>query len=277
MQEIAVKDSIKGRILIIDDDEAILRVLCKFLEIEGHKVTSVLNSTEALNIFKNNAFDLVITDMYMPEIDGLDIIRNFKDVNINVPIIILTAAGTISNVIQSLKLGAFNYMTKPFNINEVREIVNKALVTGFIHKSQKSFVSFLSQSYTKFKVPSVIDYLNPVVYYINHLVDFFGFKSLWQIQLAVTEAFTNAVVHGNKNVQEKIVEIELLFEKNLVKITIVDEGTGFKIPELKDYKLNDDIYASSGRGIFLINSYMDEIYFNDKGNRITMIKHRDSE
>ncbi|MEZ7890865.1 MAG: response regulator [Candidatus Wallbacteria bacterium] len=277
MHESAVKENIKGRILIIDDDEAILRVLSKFLELEGHKVTSVLKSVDALEVFKKNVFDLVITDMYMPEMDGLDVIRNFKDVNMNVPIIILTAAGTISNVIQSLKLGAFNYMTKPFNINEVREIVNKALLTSFIHQSQKGFISFLTQSYSKFRVPSLIDYLNPVVFYINHLVDFFGFKSLWQIQLAVTEAFTNAVVHGNKNDQSKNVEIELLFEKDLVKISILDEGTGFKIPDLKEYKLNDDIYASSGRGIFLMNSYMDELLFNDKGNRITMIKRRDSE
>lgn len=277
MHESAVKENIKGRILIIDDDEAILRVLSKFLELEGHKVTSVLKSVDALEVFKKNVFDLVITDMYMSEMDGLDVIRNFKDVNMNVPIIILTAAGTISNVIQSLKLGAFNYMTKPFNINEVREIVNKALLTSFIHQSQKGFISFFTQSYSKFRVPSLIDYLNPVVFYINHLVDFFGFKSLWQIQLAVTEAFTNAVVHGNKNDQSKNVEIELLFEKDLVKISILDEGTGFKIPDLKEYKLNDDIYASSGRGIFLMNSYMDELLFNDKGNRITMIKRRDSE
>jgi len=264
-----------GSILVIDDDESILRLLSKFLKYEGHNVVAEINGNTALEIFKAQKFDAVITDMYMPELDGLDIIRNIKDINQSIPIIVLTAAGSITNVVQSLKLGAFNYMTKPVNINEVREIIQKAFLTNAASRQQKNFYTFLQSAVSVFKIKSAVEHLEEISYYLNSMLVFYGFSSNWQIQLALTEAFTNAVCHGNGSDPDKFVTCEIAFSRDDVKITIEDEGPGFKVPDLKSYKLNDDIYAGSGRGIFLINSYMDSIEFNEKGNRITMSKKRD--
>jgi len=264
-----------GKILVIDDDESILRLLSKFLTSEGHTVVTENNGSNAIDKFKENHFDLVITDMYMPELDGLDIIRNIKDINCNIPIIVLTAAGSITNVVQSLKLGAFNYMTKPVNIGEVREIIQKAFLANAAIRQQKNFCTYLSTSISTFRTNSDITRLDEISYFINHMLGFFGYSSTWQIQLAFTEAFTNAVCHGNMSAPDKFVNVEIKFLKDEIIITIEDEGEGFKVPDLKNYRLSDDIYAGSGRGIFLINSYMDSISFNEKGNRITMSKKRE--
>lgn len=268
-------DKITGNILVIDDDESILRLLSKFLKSEGHKVVTFTNGNSALEFFKNEKFDLVITDMYMPDLDGLDIIRNIKDIDQNTPIIVLTAAGSITNVVQSLKLGAFNYMAKPVNINEVREIIQKAFLTSATNRQQKNFYAFLQSAVSVFKIKSAVEHLEEISYYLNNMLVFYGFSSNWQIQLAFTEAFTNAVCHGNNSSPDKFVLCEIAFSKDEVKISIEDEGAGFKVPDLETYKLNDDIYAGSGRGIFLINSYMDSVEFNEKGNKITMTKKRD--
>ncbi len=268
-------EKIIGSILIIDDDESILRLLSKFLKSEGHRVVTEINGSDAIEIFKKESFDLVITDMYMPDLDGLDIIMNLKDINQNTPIIVLTAAGSISNVVQSLKLGAFNYMIKPVNINEVRDIIQKAFLAGAVSRQQKNFYTFLQSAVSVFKIKSAVEHLEEISYYLNNMLIFYGFSSNWQIQLALTEAFTNAVCHGNGSSPDKFVICEIIFTKEDVKITIEDEGEGFQVPDLKNYKLNDDIYAGSGRGIFLINSYMDHIEFNEKGNKIIMSKKRD--
>lgn len=265
---------ITGNILVIDDDESILRLLAKFLKSEGHCVVTEINGSDAIETFKKEKFDLVITDMYMPDLDGLDIIRNIKDINQNIPIIVLTAAGSITNVVQSLKLGAFNYMTKPVNINEVREIIQKAFLTSAASRQHKNFYTFLSSAVSVFKIKSAVEHLEGISFYLNNMLVFYGFSSGWQIQLALTEAFTNAVCHGNHSSPDKTVTCEITFNKDEVTICIEDEGEGFEVPDLKNYKLNDDKYAGSGRGIFLINSYMDSVEFNEKGNRINMTKKR---
>jgi CheY-like chemotaxis protein/anti-sigma regulatory factor (Ser/Thr protein kinase) len=271
----SAREKIKGNILLIDDDESILRLLSKILIAEGHEVTTVMSGSEAIELFRDKQFNLVITDMYMPELDGLDVIRNLKDINLNTPIIVLTAAGSVGNVVQSLKLGAFNYMTKPFNVADVCEIVQKALGAYASINSKKNFFSFLKMSRNVFRITSEISHLEEISYFLNHWLGFSAFKSTWQIQLAFTEAFTNAVVHGNKNDPHKFVDVEITFSGEEVVIIIKDKGKGFKVPDLKSYALSDDIYASSGRGIFLMNSYMDSLSFNETGNQITMTKKRD--
>lgn len=266
------RGKICGNILLVDDDESILRLLSKILLSENHRVTTTMNGTEAIELFKSGKFDLVITDMYMPEMDGLDVIRNLKDIEVNIPIIVLTAAGSVGNVVHSLKLGAFNYMTKPFNVNEVCEVVQKALLANASITSKRNFLQYLNHSTSSFRVTSDIAHLDEMSYFLNHWLGFWSFKSIWQVQLAFTEAFTNAVCHGNGSDKSKFVQVEIAFARDRVNISIEDEGSGFAVPDLSNYALKDDIYSGSGRGIFLINSYMDSLSYNERGNRITMMK-----
>ena len=94
------------------------------------------------------------------------------------------------------------------------------------------------------------------------------------IHLALEEALTNAVKHGNQSDPEKMVIVDCLISPEKFDISITDEGTGFNPDGLPDPRLSDNLFKCCGRGVLLIKSYMDTVEFNDRGNCVHMIKFR---
>lgn len=114
-------------ILLIDDDDSIRRVVEYNLREEGYDVTTAPSGTEGLRLFQDRAVDLVLTDIRMPEMDGLDLLVRLKAMQPDLPVVLLTAHGTISSAVEAMKLGAFDYLTKPFDRDRLRATVRKAL------------------------------------------------------------------------------------------------------------------------------------------------------
>ena len=105
----------------------------------------------------------------------------------------------------------------------------------------------------------------------------FGDDELFGIHLALEEAFTNAVKHGNCGDPDKKVNIEYLITPKLFDITISDEGCGFVPDEVPDPRDDENIFKPGGRGLLLMNAYMDAVEYNQAGNSVHMIKHNVSE
>jgi serine/threonine-protein kinase RsbW len=100
-------------------------------------------------------------------------------------------------------------------------------------------------------------------------------NDIFAIHLALEEAFTNAIKHGNKMDPSKEIKVEYAIMPDKVDISITDEGNGFNSGKLPDPRIGDNLYKINGRGLFLIHSYMNEVDFNEAGNRIHMIKYKD--
>ncbi len=100
---------------------------------------------------------------------------------------------------------------------------------------------------------------------------------LFGVQLALEEAFMNAVQHGNHGDTEKRVRIESLVTSDKIDISITDEGTGFNPNGLPDPRQGDNLYKCSGRGVLLIRAYMDIVEYNERGNCVHMVKFRDKD
>lgn len=116
-----------GRILAIDDDEKILNNITEILTEGGHEVTAV-DGINALPIITGMFdFDLVISDLVMPEVDGHEILRKIREKNTEIPVILMTAFGTIENAVDSIKKGATDYLPKPFRMKELEVTVNRVL------------------------------------------------------------------------------------------------------------------------------------------------------
>jgi two-component system, NtrC family, response regulator HydG len=116
-----------AKILIIDDDVTFGLMLKKLLEKHGYKVTSVFSPVEARKIIDKNNFDVVFTDLRMPDVSGMELIRQIKNKAPRTQIIMMTGYADISTAIESIKKGAFNYIPKPVNPAEVLNIVKEAL------------------------------------------------------------------------------------------------------------------------------------------------------
>ncbi len=117
----------KGRILIIDDED-IVRTSCqRILEPEGYTVETAKSGPEGLNLLSRNVFDLVLTDLKMPDMDGIEVLRKIKEMWSDIETIIMTGYGTVSTAVKAMKIGAFDYIEKPFSPEELLKMISKVL------------------------------------------------------------------------------------------------------------------------------------------------------
>lgn len=117
-------------VLVADNEENIRAVLSTLLEREGYRVTAVANGEEAQQVLSHqHEFDCIITDLKMPQVDGMGLLRWVKDHLPHIPVIMITAFATVDTAVEALKIGAFDYITKPFDLDEMKAVVDKACRT----------------------------------------------------------------------------------------------------------------------------------------------------
>lgn len=114
-------------ILVIEDDQRMRELLKEILGKEGYSVFTTGNGGDALNIFEKRAFDLIITDLRMPDMDGITVLSRAKELYPEILIIVITAYGTVESAIEAMKLGAYDYIQKPFDPENLLLVVKKAL------------------------------------------------------------------------------------------------------------------------------------------------------
>ena len=117
----------KSRILVVDDEESIREFLEIMLKKEGYEPTTAEDGMQALEIMKKKSFDLVISDLQMPNLNGIDLLKKIKDQDPEMLFMMITAFGTTETAVEAMKLGAYDYITKPFKIDEVRIVIANAL------------------------------------------------------------------------------------------------------------------------------------------------------
>jgi len=115
------------KILVVDDSEGTRNLCSKILEKEGYAVQTAGNGEEALKLVGENSFDLVVTDLMMPVMDGMELLEQVKKSNPRIPVIIITAYASVATAVEAIKKGAYDYVPKPFNPGELQVTVEKAL------------------------------------------------------------------------------------------------------------------------------------------------------
>jgi len=117
----------KEKILIVDDEKSIREFLEIMLKKEGYKVGSAVNAEEALKLFHNSNYELVISDIKMSGMDGVELLKKIKEINPETIVLMITAYASVDTAIDAMKAGAYDYITKPFNVDEVKHIIQNAL------------------------------------------------------------------------------------------------------------------------------------------------------
>jgi DNA-binding NtrC family response regulator len=114
-------------ILVIDDKESMRQMLAKTLESEGFEVDTARDGERGLDKAKEKRFDLILTDLKLPKMDGLEVLSSIKDLDPEVAVIVMTAYGTIETAVQAIKQGAFDFLTKPFDVDHLQVLIQRAL------------------------------------------------------------------------------------------------------------------------------------------------------
>jgi len=128
----------KKQVLIVDDEPNLRKILSAQLTRDGYDVMIAEDGEQGLSMLKENHIDMVITDLKMPKVDGMTLLKEALREDPELPIVMITAHGTVDTAVEALKSGAFDYLTKPFDKDEVRQIVAKALKTKELSGAEAS-------------------------------------------------------------------------------------------------------------------------------------------
>ncbi|HBA54318.1 response regulator [Syntrophorhabdus aromaticivorans] len=115
------------RILVVDDNKELREILEEYLRVEGNVTDGAANGREALAKHGENPYDLIVTDLNMPEVTGMELIRSIKRDNDDTEFIIVTGYASLDSVVEAVKMGAFGYIIKPFRMEELKVVVKNAL------------------------------------------------------------------------------------------------------------------------------------------------------
>ena len=120
---------VTGRILIVDDDPYFLRILSRILSGENFQVKTAEGASQAAQALHENSFDLVISDLRLPDGDGVSILHEIRKAGMEIPVVILTAYGEVDNYLEAMNAGATEYLNKPVKSDELIAVVRRCLRT----------------------------------------------------------------------------------------------------------------------------------------------------
>jgi len=295
------------KILVVDDEELIIQLLSDYLTDLGYQVDVAYSSEEVLDKMNNSFdFDLVLSDINLPGKSGIELLRIIRELKTDIPVVLLTGLKTLDNAISAVKNGAADYITKPFELKSVRQVVERILKKQHRIQWQEQIFEHLKylKYYFQFRTsefsPGI---LSKEIASILKKIQFTGQTEIDQYELAFTEVLVNAMEHGNLelpsqtkgNDLSKKSEFDALREKRLndpvycqrsiyvtfetdldvFSLTVRDEGPGFDWKKYFDTthhgkSINTENF---GRGFKIIQHISDEIHFSEKGNVITIIKN----
>ncbi len=138
---------VKGKILIIEDERSLHEILKMLVEGEGYAVYSAYDGKEGIELIRKDIFDIIITDIRIPYHDGFEILKETKTISPDTIVIMITAFGITESALEAMKLGAYDYINKPFKIDEIRIIINNAFEKRGLRKEVRNLRETISKTY----------------------------------------------------------------------------------------------------------------------------------
>jgi CheY-like chemotaxis protein len=269
-------------------------------EIAPLKVVYAADGQEALTVMRRETPDLVVTDMQMPEMDGLALVEAIRNQFSLVPVILMTARGSEDLAIDALHKGAAGYVPKKNLARNLGTTVENVLALSQAERGQQRVLKCLLQTESHYVLENDPALITPLVGLVKeNLVRMKLCDDNGRIRVAVSlrEALINAIHHGNLEIRpegrdedevayrQRIEErrrqvpyrdrrVHVFVKETRAEATYVirDEGPGFAPAQLPDPKKAN--LEEMGRGLMLIRTFMDEVRLNEAGNEITLIKRR---
>jgi serine/threonine-protein kinase RsbW len=263
----------KRRILIVDNNDELRAMLDQVLRELGHEVVATGDRELALEREDLDEFDLIISDLTEDEHSGMQLLSEIKRKRLMVPVVVSSDEAQQPGVVKAFKMGAANFLRLPYNKDELRDIVEKTLAYKLRFVDDLKVIPFVREK-IDFELPSDVSLMNGVLQYLMERVAKLGLIKPERSNLfvALDEAFVNAVKHGNHNDPRKLVRITAELSAKEARFTVEDEGEGFNVQEIPDPRDPSNLFKTSGRGVLLIYNIMDEVQYNERGNRLTMVK-----
>ena len=288
--------------ILVVDDEAVDRELARrcLASIEDLELCQAGDGEEALKLVAVQPPDLILTDLRMPVLDGLELVTKIRERHPTIPVILMTSRGSEQIAVRALRSGAASYVPKSDLRASLADTVREVLEIAEAGRSRRRVLTFLRESESRFELDTDPALIAPLVGFLTEGLARLGFDSesfRTQMGMALMEALSNAIIHGNLEVGSEMRDrgtgeyYELIRRRRgeepysrrkvrcvaresprRVEYVIEDEGPGFDPASLPDPESPENLMHVRGRGLLLIRTFMDSVRHNGKGNQITMIK-----
>jgi CheY-like chemotaxis protein/anti-sigma regulatory factor (Ser/Thr protein kinase) len=290
--------------VLVVDDSAMDRHLAGAIvqKCEGWQPLYASHGSEALEILRQQAPDVVLTDLLMPEMDGLELVRAIRVQHPLVPVILMTAHGSEDLAIQALRNGAASYVPKKSLARDLADTLDGVLAASQSNRREQLVLDCLVRQETQYCLENDVALVAPLVGHLEHQLERMRLcepSGLVLVGVALHEALTNAILHGNLGLtselretnekeyyrqvverrmqppwSERRVQVGVTLTTQEAIFVVRDEGEGFDPEILPDPTDPSNLERVSGRGLLLIQTFMDRVEHNEVGNQITMVKRR---
>jgi two-component system response regulator PilR (NtrC family) len=265
------------KILVVDDEDDVRKTLSEMIESLGYQVMGAENGKKALDRIKTEKVDLVITDLSMPKMNGLELIVNSKQINPNIPIAVISAFGNAETTTFALTRGAFSFIAKPFKIAQVRDLIRKGKQLRELSLGTYALMEWV-RSQTEMVFPSQPELFPSAILFVLKECQWRGIEDdarLENVATCLEELLSNALVHGNRRDKEKRIRVKMAFDAEKFVLSVKDEGDGFNGGNYLDKIREDQPAMPEKRGLFIVDLLMDDLRFSKKGNEVTAVVYRE--
>jgi len=276
------------RILIVDDEAPLRRLLRDaFLEEPEYEVETAAHGKEAVAKIEEcgGRFAAVITDIVMPGMNGEELTRWIKEHFPAVPVVVVTAYPRDASVIRCLEAGASDYVVKPFDIDELKETVDRAVASLERTTVRPGDLSVRSdmEDWIEFNAASEMEYLTRFRQFVLVLLrSHLSPDECEEVRLAIQEIGRNAIEWGNEQDRDKRVVFSYCLFNDRVVFKVADQGRGFDPGAVPDPALDPMGHMErrreqgkrlGGYGIHIVRKVMDEVAYSERGNEVIMTKY----
>ena len=288
-------------ILVVDDSMLDCRLVERLLQPSaGQSVRFAEHGAAALELIQQKVPDLVITDLIMPEVDGLELVGQIRNRYPLVPVILMTSKGNEETAVAALRLGAASYVSKRTMPKTLVNTVGRVLAASRGQQDLSRLMQSMTQSEHRFVLENDSRLIPPLVNFLQDVVtsvDLCDQSERTRVGVALEEALMNALYHGNLEIDSELFEddtdayytlvgrrrdeppfcerrihVRATVSPDRAAFVVRDEGPGFCPENLSDPRAPENLDKISGRGVLLMRTFMDEVTFNETGNQVTLVK-----
>lgn len=290
-------------ILVVDDSATDRRLAGGLLsQIETMNVEYAIDGGDALVKMELHVPDIVVTDLDMPSINGLELVELIRKAYPLIPVILMTARGSEEIAVKALQAGASSYVPKRLLSNQLGDTVHQVLQAAQLDRSHIRLMRRLVRQQIEFVIENDQELMSYMVQYLQDTALAMGAcdeSDRVRIGVALQEALTNASFHGNLELCSSLreedhrayyemamqrsnslpwssrrIRVTALFADDTAEFTVRDDGPGFNPDSLPDPRDPSNLERPCGRGLLLMYSFMDEVKYNATGNEVRLIKRR---
>ncbi|MGA2594566.1 MAG: response regulator [Bryobacteraceae bacterium] len=272
-------------LLLVDDDPAVHELLGAVLRPPDWRIDSAYDGLEGFARVEAHAYDLVLTDVRMPGLDGLELLHRIREIRPDAKVMVMTAESTPANIVRAIRDQAFCYFSKPFSPSTVADMITQAVNTH--HWQDDIEVLSASPDWISLRLRCKMETADRLMQFVREMEMDFPREERENIASAFRELLMNAIEHGGGSDPNKRVQVTYVRTTRAILYVIQDPGKGFSFDNIDHAAVANppdepvrhlEIRAEKGVrpggfGILLTRNLVDELVYNEKGNEVLFIKY----